>query len=109
MNADYPPTTPPSGGGRAIPQATLPCGVLTVWQSHPLYRLAQTCSCSGVVPSRACSVDAFWMQKFLSFVFAAHWQSFSASLRQSPLHADPKITTHKTDAQRKYRDMGRLA
>ena len=49
------------------------------------------------------------MHVFLSAVFAAHWQSFSDSFRQSPLHAGPKTSTHSTDAQRKYRDMGVVA
>jgi hypothetical protein len=82
---------------------------LTVWQSHPAYSDAQTASSCGVVPTRPCSVAAFWMQVFLSAVFAAHSQIFSDSFRQSPLHAGPKTSTHSTDDQRKYRDMGVLA
>ena len=106
---DYPPTTPPSGGGRAIPQATFPSGVLIVWQSQPSMRVAHTASSSGVVPTRPCSVAAFWMQMFSSKVFDAHRQSFSESWRQLPLHAGPRTSTQSTDAQRKYRDMGPLA
>ena len=110
LHGDYPlPGIPPSGAGRARPQATFPAGVLIVWQSHPSYSWAHTVSSAGVVPMRPCSVAAFCRHRFLSDVLAEHWHSFSASFRQSPLHAGPKTSTHSTDAQRKYRDMGRLA